>query len=266
VVRAAERFVAGEASAVVHWIARGVPTPTHTPPRLSERGLHHRPTLVQNVETLAHLALIARFGSRWFREVGTAAEPGSTLVTLLGAIARPGVYEVPIGLSVREVLGRGGGPVGAPRAVLLGGYFGGFADLGSVLELPFSRAGLAPLGAAPGAGLLAVLPEDACGLVETARVARYLARESAGQCGPCRFGLPAIADEVERLAFEGSFRAARLSELFVAVEHRGACAHPDGAVRLVRSALAVFADEIDLHASGRCVAPRPTDVLPTPDS
>ena len=264
VIRAAERFVGGEASAVVHWIARGVPTPTHTPPRLSERGLHHRPTLVQNVETLAHLALVVRFGSSWFREVGTAAEPGTMLVTALGALERPGVYEVPIGLRLEDVLANAGGLVGSPPALLLGGYFGSWVGLGQALDRPFSKAGLAPLGAGPGAGLVAVLPEDVCGLSETARVARYLARESAGQCGPCMFGLPAIADEVELLASEGTFRPARLAQLFAAVEHRGACAHPDGAVRLVRSSLSVFAEEIARHARGRCTAPRGSAVLPTP--
>ena len=86
---AAERFVAGEASAVVHWIERGVPAPTASPPRVSERGLRGAPTLVQNVETLAHLALIARYGAAWFRSVGTSAEPGSMLVTVLGAVREP---------------------------------------------------------------------------------------------------------------------------------------------------------------------------------
>ena len=85
----ADRFVGGEASAVVHWIEEGLPTPTRTPPRLSERGLGGKPTLVQNVETLAHLALIARYGAAWFRAVGTAREPGSMLVTILGAVNEP---------------------------------------------------------------------------------------------------------------------------------------------------------------------------------
>jgi NADH:ubiquinone oxidoreductase subunit F (NADH-binding) len=83
---AADRFVGGEASAVVHWIERGIPTPTAAPPPLYERGLGGAPTLVQNVETLAHLALIARYGASWFRSVGTPEEPGSMLVTVLGAV------------------------------------------------------------------------------------------------------------------------------------------------------------------------------------
>jgi NADH:ubiquinone oxidoreductase subunit F (NADH-binding) len=128
VVQAANLFVAGEASAVVRWLERGVPKPRPTPPRLSERGLHGRPTLLQNVETLAHLALIARYGAAWFRAVGTPAEPGSMLVTLTGAVEYPGVYEVAIGTRVGDVLARGGDQTEPLGALLIGGYFGRWVD------------------------------------------------------------------------------------------------------------------------------------------
>jgi len=261
-IDAAERFVAGEASAVVHWVERGIPTPTRTPPRLSERGLHGRPTLVQNVETLGHLALIARYGPDWYREIGTKDEPGSMLVTLLGAVRRPGVYEVAIGTRTSEVLREGGGATGRPQALMLGGYFGTWNAYEQAAELPFSRAGLAPLGAGPGAGLVAALPSDACGLVETARVARYLASQSAGQCGPCVFGLAAMACELESLAAGGPFDRLRLERWLSQVEGRGACRHPDGVVRMVRSGLAVFSAEIERHGRGRCCSQRNANVLP----
>ena len=188
--------MAGQASAVVRWIQRGVPAPTATPPRLAQRGLRGAPTLVQNVETLAHLALIARYGAAWFRSAGTPAEPGTMLVTVLGAVREPGVLEIGIGTPVGQVLEQAGGASAPLQALLLGGYFGTWVDAAEALDRPFSSAGLADLGAGPGAGLIAALPADACGLRETARLARYLAGESAGQCGPCRFGLPAIAGEV----------------------------------------------------------------------
>ena len=108
----------------MHWIERGVPAPTATPPRLSDRGLGGRPTLVQNVETLAHLALIARYGAPWFRSVGTPAEPGSMLVTVLGAVREPCVLEIAIGTPVGQVLDLAGGPSAPLQALLLGGYFG----------------------------------------------------------------------------------------------------------------------------------------------
>jgi NADH:ubiquinone oxidoreductase subunit F (NADH-binding) len=264
VMTGADHFVAGEASALVNWVGNGVPLPTATPPRVSEHGLGGRPTLVQNVETLAHLALIGRLGAPWFRSLGTADEPGSMLVTLIGAVHRPGVYEVEIGRPVAEVLELAGGPAAPLGGLLIGGYFGTWAGPAAAGPLPFSAAGLSAVGAGPGAGLVAALPADACGLVETARVARYLADESAGQCGPCVFGLGSIAGALEELAAGRSYQADRLQRWLGQVDGRGACHHPDGAVRMIRSALRVFGPEIDRHARGWCCGKRPPGVLPVP--
>ena len=260
---AADGFVAGQASAVVRWVQRGVPAPTATPPRLAQRGLRGAPTLVQNVETLAHLALIARYGPAWFRSAGTPAEPGTMLVTVLGAVRQPGVLEVAIGTPVGRLLDLAGGASAPPQALLLGGYFGAWVAADLALDRPFSSAGLADLGAGPGAGLVAVLPAGACGLAETARVVRYLAGESAGQCGPCRFGLPAIAGQVERIADGRGADPGLLRRWLGQVDGRGGCAHPDGVVRLVRSALRTFGAEMEEHAGGRCSGVR-TGVLPVP--
>ncbi|HEV2370855.1 MAG TPA: NADH-ubiquinone oxidoreductase-F iron-sulfur binding region domain-containing protein [Streptosporangiaceae bacterium] len=262
VVTAATGFVAGEASAVVHWAGRGVPTPLATPPRVSQRGLGGAPTLVCNVETLAHLALIARYGARWFRSIGTPAEPGSMLVTILGAVRDPCVAEVAIGTSVAEVLGLAGGPSAPLQAVLAGGYFGTWVSASKVLGRPLSAEGLADLGAAPGAGLVAALPVDSCGLRETARVVRYLGGESAGQCGPCLFGLAAVAGEMEHIAEGHTDGLSMLRRWLDQVGKRGACAHPDGAVQLVRSALEVFRAELAQHAHGWCCGTR--TILPVP--
>jgi NADH:ubiquinone oxidoreductase subunit F (NADH-binding) len=259
---AADGFVAGQASAVVRWIQRGIPAPTATPPRLAQRGLHGAPTLVQNVETLAHLALIARYGASWFRSAGTPAEPGSMLVTVLGAVREPGVREVAIGTPVGQLLDLAGGASAPLQALLLGGYFGTWVDAAEALGRPFSSAGLADLGAGPGAGLIAALPAGACGLGETARVVRYLAGQSAGQCGPCVFGLPAIAGQVERLAEGRGADTGLLRRWLGQVDGRGGCAHPGGAVRLVRSALRTFGPELSRHAGGRCSGT--ARVLPVP--
>ena len=264
VMTGADRFVGGEASALVNWVAHGIPLPTATPPRVSESGLQSRPTLVQNVETLAHLALIARWGARWFRSLGTPAEPGSMLVTVIGGVRRPGVREIEIGTPVSDVLGLAGGPAVPLGALLIGGYFGTWADPAVAGPLPFSADGLSAVGGSPGAGLVAALPADVCGLAETARVARYLADESAGQCGPCVFGLGSIAGALEDLATGRSHEPGLLRRWMAQAEGRGACHHPDGAVRMVRSALAVFGAEIDRHSRGWCCGQRPPGVLPVP--
>ena len=248
-----DRFVAGEETAVVQWLNGGPAKPTITPPRPFERGVGGRPTLVQNVETMAQIALIARYGSAWFREVGTPDEPGTVLVTVLGAVRRPGVREVALGQSLEKVIESAGGASEPVGAYLIGGYFGTWIAADN-RDVALTDAALRPLGGALGARAIAVLPAGRCGLAEAARVTRYLADESAGQCGPCRFGLPAIADAMgELLTTAASPKlVAQIERWAGQVSARGACRHPDGAARFVMSALAVFQDEVALHVAGRC--------------
>ena len=251
VTQAPPRFLAGQETALVNRLGGGPARPTFQPPRASERGLGGAPTLVQNVETLAHLALIARYGPRWFRAVGTDAEPGSMLVT----IHQPGgtrVREAEIGTPLATLLGTGA----EVQAWLIGGYHGAWLPLPDAVGLTLDNASLARFGAAAGAGVLAALPSDRCGLIETARVAGYLAAESAGQCGPCLNGLPRIAAGLAELAGPRPRRqtVADLERWAGLVTGRGACHHPDGTVRFVRSALTTFAPEIARHATGQCCA------------
>ncbi|MGZ4407355.1 MAG: NADH-ubiquinone oxidoreductase-F iron-sulfur binding region domain-containing protein [Gaiellaceae bacterium] len=254
VVAVPDSFVAGEETALIKVVSGGQALPTATPPRPFERGIAGRPTLVQNVETFAQLALIARRGAAWFREVGTRDEPGSALVTLSGAVRAPGVYEVPLGTPLRDVVAEAGGPTQPPRGVLVGGYFGCWLDAPTAFSSDLSEASLAAAGAMLGARAIVVLPEGSCALAEIARVSRFLAEESAGQCGPCVHGLKAIAGAMGSLSqsqtFDGDLRIRRWLEQ---VDGRGGCRHPDGAARFIQSALDVFADEVALHARGeRC--------------
>ena len=262
-----DAFVAGEETALVSFLNGAPARPTFTPPRPFERGVGGAPTLVQNVETLAHLALLARFGSEWFRAVGTPSEPGSALVTLSGAVRTPGVYEVALGAPLRDLLARAGGTTGEVRAVLVGGFSGAWLRADEALAAPLSAAGLAPAGGVLGARAIVTLPDSSCGVLETARVARWLAAESAGQCGPCVHGLAAVASDLVQIARRDDRTGARQSLLrrLPQVERRGACAHPDGAARFVASALRVFADELELHVQrGRCTGRAEHPVLPLP--
>jgi len=251
----------------VQHINGGPGLPTFTPPRTHERGVANRPTALNNVETLAHLALIARYGDNWFREVGLPSAPGSTLVTVSGAVGRPGVYEIELGTPIGEVLMLAGGPVERPQAVLVGGYFGTWLEAETAWPVPMSHAALRSVGGAMGAGILIVLPESSCGLAETARVIRYLADETAGQCGPCMFGLPALADALADLAYHGGRgdAAARIAGLIPLIEGRGACRHPDGATQLAVSALSAFRHDARWHDEhGPCFGIRHEPLLPIP--
>jgi NADH:ubiquinone oxidoreductase subunit F (NADH-binding) len=249
-------YVTGEETAVVQHLNGGPSIPTFVPPRPYERGYRRRPTLVQNPETLAQIALVARYGDRWYRELGTAADPGSALVTISGAVAAPGVYELAFGTPITDLLAAAGGASEPLRALLIGGYFGTWVAAGRALQVRLAREDLRSIGCSLGSGVLIALGESACGLHESARVLDYLASESAGQCGPCVYGLRAIADGLGALAdgFAGERERDRVLRWASEVRGRGACHHPDGAARLVQSALLVFADELEAHRRAPCVA------------
>ena len=268
IVSVPDRYTASEQSAIVQFINGGPAKPTFAPPRAHEHGVGGRPTLVNNVETLAHVALIARFGDNWFRGAGLPSAPGTTLVTVSGAVARPGVYEVELGTPIGAVLLLAGGPAERPQAVLVGGYFGSWLPAEAAWPVPMSHPALRAAGGAMGAGVLAVLPESACGLAETARVIRYLSGQTAGQCGPCVMGLPALAEVLADLAYQGGRgnAADRAAALIPLIEGRGACRHPDGATQLARSALRTFCADAQWHdGMGPCYGIRRPPLLPLPD-
>lgn len=236
-------FVAGEETALLNALSGRAAKPSLKPPYPFERGLRGAPTLVQNAETLAHVALIARFGAKWFRSIGTASSPGTALVSLSGAVGRPGVHEVALGTRVSELVRQAGGATEPHGAYLVGGYFGGWTR---DAELKLTAETL-------GAGVVVAFPARACGVIDSARVVRYLAGETAGQCGPCVHGLDALAGGLEDLARgRGGDSRATLERWARQVTARGACRHPDGTARFVASTLEVFADEFALHLKGRC--------------
>jgi NADH:ubiquinone oxidoreductase subunit F (NADH-binding) len=250
------RYVAGEETALVHFINGGEARPTLTPPRPYQRGVAGVPTLINNVETLCHFAQIIRWGPLWFRGLGTADEPGTMLLTLSGAVRRRGVCEIPIGMPMSTVI-QSAEPTHELKAVLLGGFYGTWVGADEARRATLDNAHLRSIGSALGCGALIALPTSACGVLETARVLTWLAGETAGQCGPCVHGLAAIAGAMTELAM-GSASADTIATLHRwagQIEGRGACSYPDGAVRLLRSALKVFDSDIARHLDHRpCVA------------
>ena len=250
-------FLAGERSALVAALDGGLALPRAKQPPLRRRGVAGRPTLVLNVETLARLALVAR---------GDDGAATRTLVTRhqeRHSAPVVEVLEVPSGARLDRVLVLDAGV----QAVLVGGYHGTWLPVGICREVRLEPAELAAVGASLGAGVLAALPADRCGLRETARVVGYLARESAGQCGPCLNGMPRIAAALELLAQPGPARPSLVSDVARwcgLVTGRGACHHPDGTVRLVASALQVFSRELDIHQQRICTATSDHPFLPVP--
>lgn len=253
-VEAPDTFISGEASAVVNAIATGVARPTDRTVRLTTSGLRQRPTLVHNVETLAHVALIARYGSEWFRETGSNRDPGTRLVTVSGAVRGDRVIEVPGDTRIIDIVQASGAIEENTAAVLVGGFHGTWIPKAD-LRVGLSSAALAAYGAHPGAGILFVLGAHECGLRATADIVRYLAAESAQQCGPCMFGLPEMAGLLERIASGDPDRrlAGELAQLSESIVGRGSCHHPNGTSRLVLNALDVFSADVRAHLTGRCL-------------
>jgi NADH:ubiquinone oxidoreductase subunit F (NADH-binding) len=267
VVRLSGRYVAGEESALVAAAAGDAGVPAFRIDKSIPLRIGRRSALVHNVETLGHVALIGRYGASWFRELGPQDAPGTCLVTISGAVERPGVVEVEIGAPIRAIVATCV-PTRPIQAVLTGGYGGSWLS-DDELGVAYSPRELQPLGASMGAGVLVALPADSCGIRETARIARFMAAESAGQCGPCLFGLPAIAGDLEAIAsgVADHLTVERLLRRCAAVEGRGACRHPDGVARLVRSALRVFSSDLASHLRGGCCAghAKPTVLLLPPE-
>lgn len=257
VVEAPDRFVSGEESAAIRRIEGGPALPRDRTVVTAVSGVRGRPTLVNNVETLAHLALIARFGPQWFRAIGEADDPGTMLITLSGALQQHGVIEVPTGTPLSGLIEHSGGTdPGSVSAILVGGYHGSWLSPSAFAGTKLSRAGLKELGASPGAGIVHALGTGECGLARTAEITRYLADQSARQCGPCLNGLPRLADLVEQLA-HGRADDSLVQEIWRMgrmVDGRGSCRHPDGTARMVRSALRTFATDVELHSQKRCAA------------
>lgn len=269
VVEVPAHYVAGEETALVHLVNGGEAKPTLTPPRPFERGVQGRPTVVSNVETYAHLALVLHHGPAWFRALGTAGDPGTALVTVSGCVHRGGVMEIPLGSSLASVIDAAGGPTGDVQAVLLGGYYGTWIGRDAARRARLSGDELKPFGASLGCGAIVVLPADACGLTETANVLTWMVGETAGQCVPCVHGLAALAQGVTELV-QGRAGLDTLQSLHRwcgQIEGRGACRFPDGAVRLLRSALTVFEEDVARHLRRTpCLGARLAPRMPIPAS
>jgi NADH:ubiquinone oxidoreductase subunit F (NADH-binding) len=246
-------FVGGQEMAVLELLEgrENLPVTAWVPAAVA--GQRGRPTLLSNAETYAQVAALLALGPAGYSELGTPTEPGTTLLTVAGDGPHGVVLEVPFGVGLGSVLEYCGYPGEAP--VLLGGYHGTWVPPGHAPHLPVSRRELAAVGLTLGAGVVLPLDAGTCPISVTAGVTAYLAGASAGRCGPCRNGLPALTQAVAALA-DGAGRAAtrRLEELTDLLPGRGACAHPDGSVRIVASMLTAFPEEVRAHELGTCTA------------
>ncbi|MHC3003321.1 NADH-ubiquinone oxidoreductase-F iron-sulfur binding region domain-containing protein [Gordonia sp. GN26] len=237
VFRTSMSYVAGEESAICQAINGGPALPTSKPPRPFEAGVRGLPTLINNVESLAHAAWIRIHGGAEFASVGTQTAKGTALFTVTGDLERPGVYEMELGRPVSDLITAAGGSVENVRGLLVGGWFGGVLDA-SAVALPCCYDAFAAAGGGLGCAAVTVLgPED--DVLETAtELAAWYQMESAKQCGVCVSGTGAIARTLRQIS-RGVAQPDATEKLMrwgSTLSGRGACSFIDGASALARSA------------------------------
>lgn len=245
-------YVAGEETSVVRAIDGGPAKPTDKPPRPFEAGVGKFPTLISNVETLANLPFIARHGWQAFREVGCdAASPGSFLMTITGAVARPGLYELPLGVRLVDALNVLARPIGLPRGFVMGGFFGGILGPTAV-DARLTYDTLRELKSSLGCGAVVVLGENDSPLWAAADIMAFFVAENAKQCGACVRGTAAMSRTLSGIA-AGQAQAIDVEKLrgwSTSLIGRGACATLDGAAYLSASVLREFPDDVAASLSG----------------
>ena len=266
------RYVSSEESAIISLAQGGLARPlTKRQPFVrggrDSEGRRISPMVVLNAETVWRAAQISRHGASWFRSLGTPDQPGPRLVSVSTPTARGVVVETAAGAPVDALLDLAGGRPDESPALLVGGLGGTFVRTADVDGLHWSDADLSRVGARTGPGVLEVLDPRDCPLGFVDRCLTWAAGESAGQCGPCMFGLPALAGDWRALASGRDDTAYdRVRSRVGLLPGRGACRFPDGVAGFAWSALHVFADHLEQHRAGRCDAaelrsdPRRTDV------
>lgn len=256
-----DRYVSSEESALVSLASGGLARPmTKAVPIVfgatSPAGRTLPPTVVLNAETVLRIAQVAEHGPQWFRSFGTPDEPGPRLATIDGAVFAPGIVETQSGVRVEELVRAAGGSTGLVSGVGIGGLSGGWLTADEALSATWSRIGLQAYGFSPGPGTVLLLPAYTCPLVHVSGVLAYASGESAGQCGPCMFGVPAVAADLHALV-DGRLDPTGLKRLqgrLGLLPGRGACRFPDGIAGYARSALQAFPHEVEAHLAGSCSA------------
>lgn len=243
-------YVAGEETAVVRAIGGGRALPLDKPPRPFNAGVKGQPTLIANVETLANVPFISHFGSDAYRAVGTTSSPGTFLLTLSGDCRFPGLYEVPLGIGLRDVLEALAEPSSEPRGFLVGGFFGGILNP-RALDMRLAYDDLRDERSGLGCGSIVVVGADDCPVAAVADVMSYFARENAKQCGACIRGTPAMRDAVLDLA-RGIDDTERLRRWSETLRERGACGLLTGAAGLAGSLLREFSELVEEHLDAPC--------------
>lgn len=252
VKKGAGSYVCGEETALLESLEGKRATPRHKPPFPTEKGLWQKPTVINNVETLANVPDIILNGGNWFRGYGTEQSAGTKVYTILGHLTYPGLIEVEMGTTLREIIYKYGGGIGTGRkfkAVLIGGAAGAFIDE-SALDIRLSYEDLGEYDAVLGSGAILVMDESACMIDILGSTMRFFQHESCGQCSPCRIGYQQLTQYVTRIS-EGRGTDKDLDdmlELASFMNGSAICALGQSAYLSISSMLKYFKKEFEEHA------------------
>lgn len=240
-------YVGGEETAAVASVMGGFPFPSLKPPFPAERGVHGAPTLLNNVETLAQAGLILRIGAEAYRALGRDGAPGTKLYSLSGDVLKPGLHELPMGTTLRELVFEHGGGMLAGRpfkAVFTGGPSNTLLTAADI-DVPLDFESLRARGSRLGTGAMIVVGEGTSILRKTAEYVAFFAANSCGQCPPCKIGTHQVARILERIE-SGSGRMGdleALDNLTRLLLGSGRCGLVDGAATVLASSLRTFPEE-----------------------
>ena len=255
--RGAGAYICGEETALLTSLEGGKGFPRLKPPFPAISGLFASPTVVNNVETLAAVPQILRRGAEWFARLGTAKQGGTRLFSLCGHVEKPGVYEAPVSVTLRELIyGHAGGVLGgrALKAVVPGGISAKILAAAEI-DVAMDFDALMAAGTMAGSGGVIVMDETTCMVKALRAAAKFFAHESCGQCSPCREGTGWIYKVVSRVA-EGQGRPEDLDLLLSLagnMEGKTICVFADAAAWPVQSYIRKFRGEFEHHvATGRC--------------
>jgi NADH:ubiquinone oxidoreductase subunit F (NADH-binding)/Pyruvate/2-oxoacid:ferredoxin oxidoreductase delta subunit len=244
-------FVCGEETSLIHSIEGESPEPRQRPPFPAQVGLWGCPTVINNVETLANVPVIINRGAEWYSSIGTAASKGTKIFSLVGKINNTGLIEVPMGITLREIIYEiGGGIPGNKRfkAVQTGGPSGGCIP-SSLIDLPIDYESLKEAGSMMGSGGMIVMDEDTCVVDVSKFFIQFTNDESCGKCSACREGSEALLEVLTRIC-NGEGREGDvefLEELGSAVKDASMCGLGQTLPNPVLSTLRYFRDEYVAH-------------------
>jgi NADH:ubiquinone oxidoreductase subunit F (NADH-binding) len=260
IIRGGGSYVCGEETALMDSLEGEVGDPRLRPPFPVERGLWKKPTIVNNVETLANIPHIVEHGGEWYANIGTEKAKGTKILSVVGKVQYPGLYEVPLGTNLRNVIYEtAGGPLEGKRikAVQVGSPFGNFIPADQ-LDLTLDPESLLQRGSMIGSGVVVVLDQDAC-LVETLQhLLAFFVEESCGKCVPCREGISRMEEQMSKV-YDGTATPEDLdlmSELGEVIREFSLCGLGGGAPAPVLNGIKNFREDFETHIeTGKCPWP-----------